>query len=99
MAAVVGVENRLLRGCQAGLPHKVDLSSTLVAAEFNDIARQEFQREVPDHRIFAINGQFKMFNSAMIAGISAIIDPRGPDGDQMRCVPTSKSITFGETDG
>ena len=25
-----------------------------------------------------------MFNSAMIAGISAIIDPRGPDGHPMR---------------
>jgi len=27
-----------------------------------------------------------MFNSAMIAGISAIIEPRGPDSDQMRSV-------------
>jgi hypothetical protein len=27
-----------------------------------------------------------MFNSAMIAGISAIIEPRGPDSDQMRWV-------------
>lgn len=31
-----------------------------------------------------MTGQFKMFNSAMIAGISAIIEPRGPDSDQMR---------------
>jgi len=33
-----------------------------------------------------VTGQFKMFNSAMIAGISAIIEPRGPDSDQMRLV-------------
>lgn len=30
-----------------------------------------------------------MFNSAMIAGISAIIDPRGPDSDQMRKILTT----------
>lgn len=30
-----------------------------------------------------------MFNSAMIAGISAIIDPRGPDADQMRRILTT----------
>jgi len=48
--------------------------------------RQEFQREVPDFRLFNVTGQFKMFNSAMIAGISAIIEPRGPDSDQMRSV-------------
>jgi hypothetical protein len=29
-----------------------------------------------------------MFNGAMIAGISAIIDPRGPDSDQMRRILT-----------
>jgi hypothetical protein len=44
---------------------------------------------VPDFRLFAVTGQFKMFNSAMIAGISAIIDPRGPDGDQMRQILTT----------
>jgi hypothetical protein len=46
--------------------------------------RQDYQREVPDFKLFANTGQFKMFNSAMIAGISAIIDPRGPDGVYMR---------------
>ncbi|KLT39360.1 hypothetical protein CC85DRAFT_265546 [Cutaneotrichosporon oleaginosum] len=51
--------------------------------------RQDFQREVPDFKLFAITGQFKMFNSAMIAGISAIIDPRGPDADQMRRILTT----------
>ncbi|BEJ11219.1 hypothetical protein CspHIS471_0106410 [Cutaneotrichosporon sp. HIS471] len=51
--------------------------------------RQDFQREVPDFNLFAITGQFKMFNSAMIAGISAIIDPRGPDADQMRRILTT----------
>jgi len=51
--------------------------------------RQDFQREVPDFKLFAITGQFKMFNSAMIAGISAIIDPRGPDSDQMRKILTT----------
>jgi hypothetical protein len=30
-----------------------------------------------------------MFNSAMIAGISAIIEPRGPDSDQMRKILTT----------
>lgn len=40
---------------------------------------------MPDFRLFNVTGQFKMFNSAMIAGISAIIEPRGPDSDQMRC--------------
>lgn len=50
---------------------------------------QDFQREVPDFRLFAITGQFKMFNSAMIAGISAIIDPRGADADQMRRILTT----------
>ncbi|GMK54408.1 hypothetical protein CspeluHIS016_0109940 [Cutaneotrichosporon spelunceum] len=51
--------------------------------------RQDFQREVRDYKLFAITGQFKMFNSAMIAGISAIIDPRGPDADQMRRILTT----------
>jgi hypothetical protein len=46
--------------------------------------RQEHHRTVPDYKVFQSQGQFKMFNSAMIAGISAIIDPRGPDGDTMR---------------
>jgi hypothetical protein len=46
--------------------------------------RQEHHRSVPDYKVFQSQGQFKMFNSAMIAGISAIIDPRGPDGDAMR---------------
>jgi hypothetical protein len=41
---------------------------------------------VPDFKLFANTGQFKMFNSAMIAGISAIIEPRGPDGAYMRSV-------------
>ncbi|CAD6584262.1 MAG: hypothetical protein TREMPRED_003783, partial [Tremellales sp. Tagirdzhanova-0007] len=50
---------------------------------------QEFQQEVPEYRFFAITGQFKMFNSAMIAGISAIIDPRGPDGHPMRRILTT----------
>jgi len=53
--------------------------------------RQEFQREVPDFRLFNVTGQFKMFNSAMIAGISAIIEPRGPDSDQMRSVHSAGS--------
>jgi hypothetical protein len=46
--------------------------------------RQDFQREVSEFRLFNHTGQFKMFNSAMIAGISAIIEPRGPDAEQMR---------------
>ena len=44
-------------------------------------------REIPNHRLY-VTGQFKMFSSAMIAGISAIIDPRGPDGEQMRTILT-----------
>jgi len=54
--------------------------------------RQEFQREVPDFRLFNVTGQFKMFNSAMIAGISAIIEPRGPDSDQMRSVHLANQL-------
>ncbi|WWC68905.1 uncharacterized protein I206_102841 [Kwoniella pini CBS 10737] len=59
------------------------------AAKLDFQIRQEFQREVPDFRFHAITGQFKMFNSAMIAGISAIIEPRGPDADQMRRILTT----------
>ncbi|OCF43421.1 hypothetical protein I317_02721 [Kwoniella heveanensis CBS 569] len=59
------------------------------AAKLDFQIRQDFQREVSDYRLFAITGQFKMFNSAMIAGISAIIDPRGPDADQMRRILTT----------
>ncbi|WVR04131.1 hypothetical protein IAU60_001130 [Kwoniella sp. DSM 27419] len=59
------------------------------AAKLDFQIRQDFQREVPDFRFFAITGQFKMFNSAMIAGISAIIDPRGADADQMRRILTT----------
>ncbi|WVQ94574.1 hypothetical protein IAU59_001654 [Kwoniella sp. CBS 9459] len=59
------------------------------AAKLDFQIRQDFQREVSDFRLFAITGQFKMFNSAMIAGISAIIDPRGPDADQMRRILTT----------
>ncbi|WVQ83484.1 hypothetical protein IAT38_005625 [Cryptococcus sp. DSM 104549] len=59
------------------------------AAKIDFHIRQDFQREVPDFKLFAITGQFRMFNSAMIAGISAIIDPRGPDSDQMRRILTT----------
>ncbi|WWC59894.1 uncharacterized protein I303_102456 [Kwoniella dejecticola CBS 10117] len=59
------------------------------AAKLDFQIRQDFQRDVPDFRFHAITGQFKMFNSAMIAGISAIIDPRGPDADQMRRILTT----------
>lgn len=58
--------------------------------------RQEFQLQVPDFRLYAITGQFKMFNSAMIAGISAIVDPRGPDGDQMRSAYDQRRLTRAE---
>ncbi|OWZ26228.1 hypothetical protein C361_07060 [Cryptococcus neoformans Tu259-1] len=58
------------------------------AAKLDFQIRQDFQR-VPDFKLFAITGQFRMFNSAMIAGISAIIDPRGPDSDQMRKILTT----------
>ncbi|ODN87089.1 hypothetical protein L198_07091 [Cryptococcus wingfieldii CBS 7118] len=59
------------------------------AAKLDFQIRQDFQREVPDFKLFAITGNFKMFNSAMIAGISAIIGPRGPDSDQMRKILTT----------
>nr|XP_031857365.1 uncharacterized protein CI109_007229 [Kwoniella shandongensis]KAA5524437.1 hypothetical protein CI109_007229 [Kwoniella shandongensis] len=59
------------------------------AAKLDFQIRQDFQRDVPDFRFYAITGQFRMFNSAMIAGISAIIDPRGPDADQMRRILTT----------
>ncbi|OCF78216.1 hypothetical protein I204_00153 [Kwoniella mangroviensis CBS 8886] len=59
------------------------------AAKLDFHIRQDFQRDVPDFRFHAITGQFKMFNSAMIAGISAIIDPRGADADQMRRILTT----------
>ncbi|KIR27032.1 hypothetical protein I309_03974 [Cryptococcus deuterogattii LA55] len=58
------------------------------AAKLDFQIRQDFQR-VPDFKLFTITGQFRMFNSAMIAGISAIIDPRGPDSDQMRKILTT----------
>lgn len=58
------------------------------AAKLDFQIRQDFER-VPEFKLFAITGQFKMFNSAMIAGISAIIDPRGPDSDQMRKILTT----------
>ncbi|KAK1920862.1 fungal-specific transcription factor domain-containing protein [Papiliotrema laurentii] len=64
-------------------------TSCFEAAKLDFRIRQEFSREVPDFRLFAITGQFKMFNSAMIAGISAIIDPRGPDSEQMRKILTT----------
>ncbi|KAL1410133.1 hypothetical protein Q8F55_004136 [Vanrija albida] len=51
--------------------------------------RQDFQREVPNYWLYSVAGQFKMFNSAMIAGISAIIDPRGSDADFMRRILTT----------
>jgi hypothetical protein len=53
-------------------------------AKLDFALRTEHFKEVPDHKVYQSQGQFKMFNSAMIAGISAIIDPRGPDGDTMR---------------
>ncbi|EIW69211.1 hypothetical protein TREMEDRAFT_31258 [Tremella mesenterica DSM 1558] len=59
------------------------------AAKLDFQIRQEFRREVPDHKLLTVTSQFKMFNSAMIAGISAIIDPRGPDADQMRRILTA----------
>lgn len=46
--------------------------------------RQSFAQEVPNSHMYSATGPFKMFNSAMIAGISAIIDPRGADSEQMR---------------
>ncbi|EKD03909.1 hypothetical protein A1Q2_01922 [Trichosporon asahii var. asahii CBS 8904] len=46
--------------------------------------RQSFAQEVPNSHMYSATGPFKMFNSAMIAGISAIIDPRGSDSEQMR---------------
>lgn len=48
--------------------------------------RQAFASEVPNSHMYAATGPFKMFNSAMIAGISAIIDPRGADSEQMRLI-------------
>ena len=70
------------------LPSSISKSGKLLYMSISKvlICRQEFQREVPDFRLFNVTGQFKMFNSAMIAGISAIIEPRGPDSDQMRSV-------------
>lgn len=59
-------------------------TSCFEMAKLDFSLRQEHYRSVPDHRVYQSQGQFKMFNSAMIAGISAIIDPRGPDGDTMR---------------
>lgn len=53
-------------------------------AKLDFALRTEHYKTVPDHKVYQSQGQFKMFNSAMIAGISAIIDPRGPDGDTMR---------------
>ena len=44
---------------------------------------------MPNFRLYAITGQLRMFNSAMIAGISAIIDPRGPDSETMRKILTT----------
>ena len=64
-------------------------TSCFEAAKLDFQIRQEFQRDVPDFRLFAITGQYKMFNSAMIAGISAIVDPRGPDSEQMRKILTT----------
>lgn len=77
----------MLRSCQTRFRDPVNF--LLVPNANDDLPilisfRQEFQREVPDFRLFNVTGQFKMFNSAMIAGISAIIEPRGPDSDQMR---------------
>ncbi|WVN87249.1 uncharacterized protein L203_102426 [Cryptococcus depauperatus CBS 7841] len=59
------------------------------AAKLDFQIRQDFHRDVPDFQVFAITNQFRMFNSAMIAGISAIIDPRGPDSDHMRKILTT----------
>ncbi|ORY27664.1 fungal-specific transcription factor domain-domain-containing protein [Naematelia encephala] len=59
------------------------------AAKLDFALRQDFQSEVPDFGIVPMTGQFKMFSAAMIAGISAIIDPRGTDSDQMRLILTT----------
>ena len=54
------------------------------AAKLDFQLRRDFAQEVSDQKASYLGGQFKTFNTAMIAGISAIIDPRGPDGDHMR---------------
>ncbi|ORX36464.1 fungal-specific transcription factor domain-domain-containing protein [Kockovaella imperatae] len=59
------------------------------AAKLDFQLRQEFQKEYAGDKAQFLTGQFKTFNTAMIAGISAIIDPRGPDGDQMRTILTT----------
>lgn len=64
-------------------------SACFESAKLDFQIRQDFQRDVPNFGLYSITGQFKMFNSAMIAGISAIIDPRGPDADQMRRILTT----------
>jgi hypothetical protein len=64
-------------------------TSCFEAAKLDFQIRQEFQRDVPNFRLYAITGQLRMFNSAMIAGISAIIDPRGPDSETMRKILTT----------
>ncbi|KAK8861265.1 hypothetical protein IAR55_002084 [Kwoniella newhampshirensis] len=69
--------------------YAVSRTACFEAAKLDFQIRQEFQRETPDFQSYAITGQFRMFNSAMIAGISAIIDPRGPDSDQMRRILTT----------
>lgn len=53
-------------------------------AKLDFFLRTEHYKAVPDYKVYQNQGQFKSFNSAMIAGISAIIDPRGHDGDTMR---------------
>ncbi|KAK4688108.1 hypothetical protein P7C73_g1993, partial [Tremellales sp. Uapishka_1] len=51
--------------------------------------REDSKRDIPDLDLYGIGGHSKMFNSTMIAGISAIIDPRGPDAVQMRRILTT----------
>ncbi|KAJ9111214.1 hypothetical protein QFC22_006589 [Naganishia vaughanmartiniae] len=51
--------------------------------------RQQFSNEHPGVHNAYFGGQFREFNAAMIAGISAIIFPRGEDAEEMRLISTT----------
>ena len=51
--------------------------------------RNAFKVDCPDFFETLLGGSFREFNSAMIAGISVIIDPSGPHADDMRALMKS----------
>ncbi|KAJ9108542.1 hypothetical protein QFC19_002258 [Naganishia cerealis] len=59
------------------------------AAKMDFRIRQQFRNEHPGVHNAYFGGQFREFNAAMIAGISAIIFPRGEDAEEMRLILTT----------